>query len=47
MDHCVSDLVKGGIAVGAVVVILAVGLAVLLLSDYLLLPHLVFLKFVD
>lgn len=44
--YFVSDLVKGGVAVGAVVSILAVGLTVLLLSDHLLVPDLVLLKFV-
>lgn len=44
--YCASDLVKGGVAVRAVVSILAVGLTVLLLSDHLLLPQLVLLKFV-
>lgn len=44
--HCVTDLVKGGIAVRAVVVVLTVGVTVLLLSDHLHLPHLVFLQLV-
>lgn len=51
MIYCLSgyiwpDLVKGGVAVGAVVV-LTVRLTVLLLSMYPLLPQLVFFKFAN
>lgn len=45
--HCVSDLVKGRVAVRAAVIVLAVRLTVQLLSVHLLLPQLVFLKFGD
>lgn len=45
--YCISDLVKGGVTVRAVVTVVAVGLTVLLLSVHLLLSHLVLLKFVD